>query len=208
MMPTNPFSRLLTRAIDIGVLASGWWLIALSFFTCVEIIGRKFFQFSLQGVDEVGAYTLAVTSALGFSYTLITRGHVRIDFMIGKLPAGARAVLNTLAMLSLAAMALFAVFRGWFVVSESIEFQSTSTTPLQTPMWIPQSLWYVGLVLFAISACYLAAHACYLLVRERAAVNRFYGPQTLEEEIESETAGTLVKPALAESSTATSKVSS
>lgn len=194
MLPNNPFSRLLNKAVDIGVLASGWWLIALSLLTCVEIIGRKFFRFSLQGVDEVGAYTLAVTSALGFSYTLLTRGHVRIDFMLSRMPLTLRSWLNVLAMVSLAGMAVFAVFRGWFVLGESIEFQSTATTPLQTPLWIPQSLWYVGLVLFAISACYLAAHACYLLLQNHKAIDRIYGPQTLEEEIEAETAGTLAKP--------------
>ena len=79
--------------------------------TCVEMVTRKLFNFSLQGVDEVGGYTLAVTSALGFSYTLLARGaHA------GRLPAVApaaeslRAFLNTLAMVSLAALALFAVY--------------------------------------------------------------------------------------------------
>lgn len=193
-MPDNFFSRLLNKAVDYGVLASGWWLIGLSFFTCVEVVCRKFFRFSLQGVDEVGAYTLAVTSALGFSYTLLTRGHVRIDFMLGRLPMKLRGALNVLAMASLAAMAVFATWRGWYVLSESIEFQSTSTTPLQTPMWIPQSLWFFGYVLFAISACYLAVHACWLLFTQPGKVDRAYGPQTLEEEIEAETTGVTFNP--------------
>lgn len=188
-MPDNLFSRSLAKFVDLGVLAAGWWLIVLSVFTCVEMVARKFFRFSLQGVDEVGAYTLAVISALGFSYTLITRGHTRIDFLLTRLPAGVRAALNVLAMVSLAAMAVFATWRGWTVVSESIEFQSTSTTPLQTPMWIPQSLWFLGWILFALAACMLAAHACWLYMRDRDAVNRRYGPQTLDEEIAAETGG-------------------
>ncbi len=88
-MPDNLFSRSLAKFVDVGVLAAGWWLIVLSAFTCVEMVARKFFRFSLQGVDEVGGYTLAVISALGFSYTLITRGHTRIDFLLTRLPAGA-----------------------------------------------------------------------------------------------------------------------
>lgn len=186
-MPSNLWSRALERAVDILVLAAGWWLIALSVLTCVEMVTRKLFSFSLQGIDEVGGYTLAIVSAIGFSYTLISRGHTRIDFLIGKLPARARAALNTLAMLTLAGMAVFAVWRGWVVVSESIEFQSHATTPLQTPMWLPQSMWLVGWALFMVVALYMAWHSLWLLLHGSFdELNARYGPQTLEEEIQSE----------------------
>jgi TRAP-type C4-dicarboxylate transport system permease small subunit len=192
-MPKNMFSRLLENITSLLVVICGWWLVAFSLASCFEMVARRLFQFSLQGVDEIGGYTLAVTSAIGFSYTLITRGHTRIDFLVSRFPEKTRAVLNCVAMVTLAAVVLFAAFRGWNVLSETIEFQSTATTPLQTPLWIPQSMWYVGVVLFAVIALYLAAHSVWLLVRgEAAEVNRYYGPQTLEEEIESE-AGDVLK---------------
>lgn len=194
-MPPNLFSRALARTIDTLVLAVGWWLILLSVLTCVEMVTRKLFSFSLQGVDEVGGYTLAITGAIGFSYTLITRGHTRIDFLVSKLPAQWRSPLNTLAMVTLAGLAVFAVMRGWVVLSESIEFQSHSTTPLQTPMWIPQALWLAGWALFMVAAVYMALHCLTLLLRgAHDQVNALYGPQTLDEEIESE-AGEVLKQA-------------
>ena len=56
--------------------------------TCVEMVTRKLFNFSLQGVDEIGGYTLAVTSALGlFVHAAGTRGHTRVDFLLSRLPA-------------------------------------------------------------------------------------------------------------------------
>ena len=186
-MPDNLFSRWLGRGVDVLVILSGWWLIAFSLASCFEMVSRKLFSYSLQGIDEVGGYTLAVTSAIGFSYTLITRGHTRVDFLVSKLPANVRATLNWLAMVTLAVLAAFALYRGSNVLAESVEFQSTATTPLQTPMWIPQSLWLLGYALFAIIAVWLAAHASLLLIRGRHAdLNRAYGPQTLEEEIEAE----------------------
>ena len=97
-MPDNIFSRALSRLVDTLVIIVGWWLVALSILTCVEMVTRKLFSFSLQGIDEVGGYTLAICASIGYSYTLITRGHTRIDFMIGKLPAKARAALNCLAI--------------------------------------------------------------------------------------------------------------
>ncbi|MBL8377704.1 MAG: TRAP transporter small permease [Burkholderiales bacterium] len=186
-MPDNLFSRWLERGVDALVLLSGWWLIAFSLTSCFEMVSRKLFAFSLQGVDEVGGYTLAVTSAIGFSYTLITRGHTRVDFLLSKLPGGLRSFLNWFAMTTLSAMALFGMYRASNVLSESIEFQSTATTPLQTPLWLPQGIWFVGYGLFALISLYLAAHATLLLLRgRRAELDRAYGPQTLDEEIQAE----------------------
>ena len=196
-MPDNLFSRCLEKSVDVLTILAGWWLIVLSLATCFEMVARKLFHFSLQGIDEIGGYTLAISSAIGFSYTLITRGHTRIDFLVSKLPVKGRAVMNTIAMVTLALMALFAIYRGYDVLAETIEFQSTATTPLQTPLWIPQTMWFVGWALFAIISTYMAAHATWLLIRGRdAELNKAYGPQTLEEEIESE-AGDVIKEAKA-----------
>lgn len=182
----NPIPRPLSGLIHVLTLACGWWLVGLSVLTCVEIVSRKLFSFSLQGVDEVGGYTLAVTSAIGFSYTLLNRAHTRVDFLLSKMPVALQAALNLAAMLSLAAMSLFAVWRGWQVPAESIEFQSVSTSPLQTPLWIPHSAWFAGWALFALCASILAAHALLLFVRDVQRLNKAYGPITLDEEIEAE----------------------
>jgi hypothetical protein len=63
VLPQNRFTSVLHRLIDFTTLACGWWLLALSVATCVEILGRKFFGFSLQGVDEIGSYTFASRSS-------------------------------------------------------------------------------------------------------------------------------------------------
>ena len=168
------------------MLACGWWLLVLVALTCVEVIGRKLGAFSLQGIQELGGYTLAVCSALAFAYTQLRRGHTRIDFLFVRMPAAVRAVLNAIALLLLAAMAAFATVRGLDIVAQSIEMKATSSSPLQTPLWIPQSLWLAGWALLALLALVQAADAVRLLVRDRAALNRRYDPPTLEEEIKAE----------------------
>ena len=182
----NPVANAFEPAARFIAVAGGYWLMLIAVATCIEVISRKVFSFSLLGVDEVGGYTLAVLAALGFSYALVDRAHTRIDFMIGRLPASVKAAANALAMFSLAAMALFAVWRGLDVLKESIEFQSRAPTPLQTPLWIPQTLWLAGLAFFALVATTLALHAGALMIRDRGRLNTFYGPPTLEEEIEKE----------------------
>jgi TRAP-type C4-dicarboxylate transport system permease small subunit len=189
VLPQNRFTSVLHRLIDFTTLACGWWLLALSVATCVEILGRKFFGFSLQGVDEIGSYTFAIVTGFGFSYALICAGHTRVDFLLGRFPPRVRAALNAAAMLTLAAMALFAAWRAGHVLADSRDLVSTAPTPLATPLWWPQSIWFAAYALFALTAVYAAAHACLLLVkRQWRSLNTRYGPQTLEEEIAAETA--------------------
>lgn len=191
--PDNPVTRLLAVPARALAILGGWWLLALSFLTVFEILARKFFAFSLQGVDEIGAYTLAVFSTLSFAWALVTKAHTRVDFMIGRLPAFPRALLNAGAYLLLAAFAGYAAWRGWHVLEESLEFQARANSPLQTPLWIPQSAWLAGLVAFALAAGAMAAHALLLLVTSPARVNALYGPMTLEEEVEAEAGAVLAR---------------
>ena len=188
-MPRNPVADALSPLTRLAAIACGWWLLLVAGLTCVEIVGRKLFGTSLQGVDEIGGYTLAAPASLSFAQALLSRAHTRIDFLIARLGTCARAWLNALAMLSLTCLALFATWRGADVLMESIEFGSRSTTPLQTPLWIPQSLWLMGLALLAFTASTLALHAARLLRVDRERLNLLYGPPTLEEEIERETGG-------------------
>jgi len=188
LLPPDSVSRGLTRVCDWTVIACGWWLIALSVMTCVEMLGRKIFSFSMQGIDEIGSYTYGIVGAFGFAYTLITRSHTRVDFLLSRFAPKARALLNLLAMLSLAALSLLCLWRGWQVVAESIELRSTAATPLATPMWIPQSIWLGGYLMFALVAGWAAIDALRLFLKGRAQeLNTRFGPQTLEEEIEAET---------------------
>lgn len=187
MTPLPAPLRPLTALARIAALATGWWLLAFSLVTCAEVVLRRGFGTSLQAVDELGGYSLAVVSALALSWALLAKGHVRVDFLLGKLPAGLRAVLHVVAYAALAASAVFAAWRGWFVLSESIEFGSRANTPLGTPLWLPQSLWWAGMVLFALVATGLALHALALLARGRLRqLDAEYGPMTLDEEIERE----------------------
>lgn len=182
------------RAVSI---ASGWVLMAIAILTCAEVVGRKLFDFSFQGVDEFSGYAMAVVSAAGFTHALAERAHMRITLAFPYLPAVARSILNVLALMTLAGMAVFCAVRGFAEVQASIgvgkgdwtdpAIWRHANTPMQTPLWIPQALWFAGLALFAAAATSCAVHAIGLLFHNRATLDRLYGPQTLDEEIEVET---------------------
>ena len=117
-------SRWLTRAADTTVIACGWWLIALSVLTCVEMLGRKLLGFSLQGVDEIGSYTYAIVGAFGFAYALITRSHTRVDFLLSRMPVGVGAPLNQVSRHSRARLSLLWRWPRAAISSESLIWHS------------------------------------------------------------------------------------
>ena len=169
-------------------LLCGWWLLLLSALMTVEILGRKLFSIALPGISEVSGYTLAAVSALGYTYALVQRSHMRISLLFARLSPNAQSALNLLAFLALAGMALFCAERAFAELSDSLRSLRRSNTPLQAPIWIPQLLWFAGLALFALATTAAAIHAFKLLFTDRGRLNRLYGPQSLEEEITTEVA--------------------
>jgi TRAP-type C4-dicarboxylate transport system permease small subunit len=175
----EPVARVATIVCNYAVLL-------LSLAVSVEIVGRKLFSHSFPGTDDIGGYVLAIIAVIGASYTMAKRGHTRVDIFLVRMPTAWQRVLNLLAMVSMAAFAIFAAWRGATVLLESIEFQSVASNPLQTPLWQPQSLWLIGLVLFALISGAYAVHALLLFVKGDPKLNRFYGPSSVQDELEAE----------------------
>lgn len=176
---------LMSPVVRASAIACGWALMAISFATVFEIVARKL-GYSLKSIDELGGYTLAATSAIGFSYALVTRAHMRVTLVVNWLPRPVRRLLDAAAMLSLAAMAAFCAWRGYAEFSTNFVSGRPSNTPMQTPLWMPQAVWFAGLALFALCSVLAAIHAAWLLFIDGARLERLYGPQTLEEEVSAE----------------------
>jgi TRAP-type mannitol/chloroaromatic compound transport system permease small subunit len=178
--------RILTAIAGGAAMVCGYLLLALSFLIGFEIVARKLVGLSVQGVDELGGYMLAVLGAIGYGYTLVCRMHTRIDILVTRVPTAMQAVLNALGMLAMAGFALFLVWQATLAFTETVELGSIANSPLSTPLWMPQSIWLTGHVLFALVALGLALHVLYLLATDRRAVNLTYGPPSIEEELEAQ----------------------
>ena len=153
------------RILRVLALAAGYVLLIQAAVTAVEIVARKVFNHSFQGVDELGGYALAIAGAVGFGYAAVTCAHTRIDLVLAKLPLAGRAVLHQIAALVLMVVAFGMFWYGLRSLRQSIEFGAISTTPLQTPLWIPQGLWVIGLALFALVTLITALRCMRLFAR-------------------------------------------
>jgi TRAP-type mannitol/chloroaromatic compound transport system permease small subunit len=190
-MTESPVSRALMPVARTLALLAGYSLLGLSFLVTAEILLRRFLNFSLQGGDEFGGYVLAVIAAFGFAYTLLERAHTRVEILVERVSPMAQAWLNVLSSWGVAGMGVFLAWRAGATLLESVEFKSLSGTPMMTPLWQPQSLWFFGLLFFALVSCAVAIHSCMLLFSGSRRLNDLYGIKTLNEIIEEETASAL-----------------
>ena len=165
----------------------GLIFVALSCMVAVETIVRKVFNFSLQGADELGGYTLALGATIAFSLALMGRSHIRVDVFHDHLPAWLQTALNWMSVVCLAGFAGLIAWLAWFVVQDTRAYMSVSQTPWATPLQYPQSAWLVGLILFALLSAGYALRATWLLVRgDVASLNREFGPRTTKDEVDEE----------------------
>ncbi|CAB3881184.1 hypothetical protein LMG26689_03495 [Achromobacter animicus] len=186
---THGSLRLLDRVARIGAWIGGLGLLLVSWLIVADLIARKVAGVSLGGADELAGYTLAVASAWAFPITLLRRSHIRVDVVYTHLPAKTRVVLDLFALACLGVFVGTLTWHAWFVLADSIAFQSVSNTPLQVPQWIPQSLWFAGYAFFLLTIVVLGACALGRVMRGRwQAVNALIGIHSVEEGIEEETA--------------------
>lgn len=176
-----------TRFENILGILFGTIFMTLVALVTVETIVRKLFNVSLQGVDELGGYALAIGSTISFSLAVFGRNHIRVDVLHQHYPDWLKALMNWLSAFSLAAFAVFLCWVAIQVLFDSVTYGSTAQTPWATPLIYPQSLWYAGLVIFAIVSSCFAAWATYLLLtgKQQELILEFQ-PKSAKEELKEE----------------------
>jgi len=165
----------------------GTVFLSLAVVVTVETIARKVFNVSLQGADELGGYALAVGSTIAFSLALMGRNHIRVDVFHEKLPLRAQAFLNWFSITSIAVFGIFVAWVATKVITDTLAYGSTAQTPWATPLILPQSVWYAGLVIFALVATGYALRATGLLATGRVStLNHEFQPKGAKEELKEE----------------------
>ena len=165
----------------------GLVFLALAGVVTVETIARKAFNFSIQGADELGGYSLALGATIAFSLALMGRSHIRVDVFHDRLPGWLRTLLNWLSVVGLAALALLMAWLARAMLLDSMQYQSVSQTPWATPLKYPQAAWLAGLAIFALAALAAALRATWLLVRGRQAdLDHEFGPRSTRDEVDEE----------------------
>ncbi len=147
-------------------LVVGCSILVTSVYVVSDIVMRQFGG-SLGGADEYSGYIMAGVASWGMSYGLTELAHVRIDVIRLRLAPFWQACLDVFSILILTAVVSLVAIQAWPVLAKTIERGSKANTPLETPLWIPQFIWFSGWLWFAVSAAILTLYAATCLTNRQ-----------------------------------------
>ena len=146
----------LRRANKAIALLLGVALVLTVLFILTDVILRKLGSGSLGGSDEISGYVMAAVASWGLACALSERAHVRIDVLRLKLARPAQMAMDLFAMIVTNGVVLLIAWHCWPVLGKTLERGSRANTPLETPLWIPQGIWFAGWLWFALTATVLS----------------------------------------------------
>ena len=172
------------------VWAGGAALMVAAVIVTIDVLCRKFLGITMSGSDEISGYVFAASTTWAYSYTLLHRSNVRIDALYNLLPRPVTATLDVIGLALLLYYMWFMTSTAVYAFLESWELNSVSITTLETPQWIPQFFWVMGLVVFFCVLIFVTLYALVaLLQRNFDLVRKIAGVPSIDEVVEEETAG-------------------
>jgi TRAP-type mannitol/chloroaromatic compound transport system permease small subunit len=98
VMVLGRLTRSIERVGDVMDSLAGWMYLLCSLFIALDVVNRRFLGFSSQGTTEISSYMLAFGISWGLAHVLATKGHIRVDVFVMRLPVRVRAYLHELAL--------------------------------------------------------------------------------------------------------------
>ena len=132
-----------------GALA-GLLIVYMTAHILVEIVMR-FFSHSTYVLDEFIGYAVSTMTFLGLGYAMERGSLIRVKLLTNRLPTAwaSRFDLAT-SLLSLAAFSFLAWYWGLNVI-RSFQRHTVSQTMAETPLWIPEGMVLVGMVIVCLT---------------------------------------------------------
>jgi TRAP-type C4-dicarboxylate transport system permease small subunit len=183
-------SQILRRAETVSrwaVWFGGALCIASVLLISFDVIARKFFGFTVGGADELSSYAFAIGTSWSLAFVTLQRANVRVDVVYQYLPVRLSAVIDWLALASLGVFMVVLTRYVYDMVESSWAQNSAANTPLGTPLWIPQGLWFLGMAWMCVMVALMLLRASIALVTgDIATVKAIGGVRSSQEEAEEE----------------------
>ena len=182
LLPPEPWPQRISRIL-------AWVGGAIILFGCsglitIDVITRYLFKRGMVESFEVSGYALAACIGLGMGFATTSKTHIRVDILLDAFPRPVRVAFDLLSSLSLALLAVALAWFCWGTLAQSMAMNAKSVSALQTPMALPQSIWWVGIFWFACVAVLLPVQAVLrLLASDGPGFDSLIGSLRVSEEI-------------------------
>jgi TRAP-type C4-dicarboxylate transport system permease small subunit len=177
------------RISRLGLWFGGTLVLLAAVLIGVDVVIRKFFGSSIGGADELAGYALAIGTSWGLGAALIERAHIRIDSLYVLFPNAVRVVLDVVGLVLFVGFFALITWHGRLVLEQSWISGSRSQSAIETPVILPQVLWFGGmLVFFAVGVVLLVEALRRIAAGDGQGVVRLIGTRSAQEEVDEEIA--------------------
>jgi TRAP-type C4-dicarboxylate transport system permease small subunit len=182
LLPPEPWPQRISRIL--AWVGGAIILVGCSGLITIDVITRYLFKRGMVESFEVSGYALAACIGLGLGFATTSKTHIRVDILLDAFPRPVRVAFDLLAALSMALLAVALAWFCWGTLAQSMAMNAKSVSALQTPMALPQSIWWVGIFWFACVAVLLPIQAVLrLLAGDRPGFDALIGSLRVAEEI-------------------------
>ena len=154
----------------------------------LDVVFRALWKVTFFESFEFSTYAFAIATAMGMSYAMVTRAHIRIELLYTALPGKWRAWLDVWSYVGLSVVSIALVYWCAQTVLGNWQSGARSNSSLSMPLVWPQGIWLLGLAWLALLSTLYAVFGLVSCLRGRTAdASRMLGMASLQEEIEAGT---------------------
>jgi TRAP-type C4-dicarboxylate transport system permease small subunit len=146
---TDQLLRGVRALVSVLRILAGVLLVASIALNFANVIGRYFFNTSIFWAEEIMLYLMVACVFLGNGVVAWSGRQLRMDVIVGMMPAYTQKVLALLSELTFIVVAICIVIFSWPVMRDLWNFDQRSQSA-EIPMVIPQSLVPIGLSIMVI----------------------------------------------------------
>ena len=117
----------------------------------MRLAGLTPLGFIVPSIAEICGYLLAAASFMALSYTLTVGGHIRVGLLVDRLPPSPRRAVETAVGIVGAGIAGYATLAMARLAIKSWTFNDVSYGFVPLPLWLPQALMALGLLLLVVA---------------------------------------------------------
>jgi TRAP-type C4-dicarboxylate transport system permease small subunit len=137
-------ARIINEICLAASYVGGVVLMGIMCLTMVEVISRYLLNHPLILCDEFGGYSLVVLTFLGLAYCWRDRGHIRISFVVNKLPPKLSGYIRVVTLILALVYVALATKVSWSFLAGSFQRDMRSNSWLMTPLKWPQAAIPIG----------------------------------------------------------------
>ncbi|MBS9722006.1 TRAP transporter small permease [Tianweitania sp. BSSL-BM11] len=117
----------------------------------VQLLGMARFGFIIPSLAEIGGFLFVAASFLALPAALRAAGHVRVTLVLRFLNPAADKALTALVLVVALGLTVFAAWALGVQASASLQRGSVSYGIIAIPLWLPQAVMTLGVVIFAVA---------------------------------------------------------